>query len=45
MTKRELSETGKNNVPVGHRARGPSAFAIVRGSSQKRPIGPFIVRS
>jgi hypothetical protein len=32
---------GKNNVPLGHWARGPSAFAIVRGSSQKRPIGPF----
>ena len=41
MTKREIPETRQEQCSCRLPARGPSAFAIVRGSSQKRPIGPF----
>jgi hypothetical protein len=41
ITKRELSETRQEQCSCRPPGPWPSAFAIVRGSSQKRPIGPF----
>ena len=41
ITKREIPETRQEQCSCRLPARGPSAFAIARGSSRKRPSGPF----